>query len=157
MGGPGSGRWGWTRPKKTVESCRILSAVELTRDGMLEAGMSAGGELSWTRTSTGEQPASISYYVNMLAGESPTIRLYYTITRRGEDHGEDLDYQVSLTTTFPVKGGVRWWFRCPLVGNGRYCGRRVGKLYLPPGRRYFGCRHCYDLTYRSCRESHKFD
>ena len=31
----------------------------------------------------------------------------------------------------------------------------VGKLYLPPGELCFGCRHCYDLTYESCRESHR--
>ena len=29
----------------------------------------------------------------------------------------------------------------------------MGKLYLPPGGRYFGCRHCHDLTYRSRQES----
>ncbi len=37
------------------------------------------------------------------------------------------------------------------------CERRVGKLWLPPGAIYFGCRHCYGLTYRSCQESHKRD
>jgi hypothetical protein len=31
----------------------------------------------------------------------------------------------------------------------------VGKLYLPGGGRYFGCRRCYRLTYRSCQESRK--
>jgi hypothetical protein len=30
-------------------------------------------------------------------------------------------------------------------------------LYLPPRARYFGCRHCHDLTYTSCQESHKYD
>jgi len=35
------------------------------------------------------------------------------------------------------------------------CGRRVAKLYLPRGARYFGCRHCYDLTYLSCQRSDK--
>jgi hypothetical protein len=45
----------------------------------------------------------------------------------------------------------------PLVVGGRPCGRRVGKLHLPPHGRYFGCRHCHDLTYASCQESHKFD
>ncbi len=24
----------------------------------------------------------------------------------------------------------------------------VNKLYLPPGARYFGCRHCHGLVYR---------
>jgi hypothetical protein len=35
------------------------------------------------------------------------------------------------------------------------CGRRVGKLYLPPGGRYYGCRQCHDLTYTSCQQSDK--
>jgi hypothetical protein len=46
---------------------------------------------------------------------------------------------------------------CPLRVDGRSCGRRVGKLYLPPAGGYFGCRHCHDLTYTSCQESHQFD
>jgi hypothetical protein len=33
--------------------------------------------------------------------------------------------------------------------------RRVGKLYLPPGERYFGCRCCHRLTYRSVQEHDK--
>lgn len=33
----------------------------------------------------------------------------------------------------------------------------MGKLYLPPGGRYFGCRCCYQLNYTSCQESHKYD
>jgi hypothetical protein len=37
------------------------------------------------------------------------------------------------------------------------CGRRVGKLYLPPAGRYFGCRVCHGLTYQSCQESGKYD
>jgi hypothetical protein len=45
----------------------------------------------------------------------------------------------------------------PLIVNGRSCGRRVGKRYLPPGARYFGCRRCHDLTYTSCQESHRYD
>ena len=33
--------------------------------------------------------------------------------------------------------------------NDRPCGRRVQKLYLPPGGRQFGCRHCYHLGYET--------
>jgi hypothetical protein len=33
----------------------------------------------------------------------------------------------------------------------------VGKLYLPPGAGYYGCRHCHELTYTSCQESHQYD
>ena len=31
----------------------------------------------------------------------------------------------------------------------------MAKLYLPPGRKYFGSREGYGLTYRSCQESGK--
>jgi len=37
----------------------------------------------------------------------------------------------------------------------RPCRRRVAKLYVPPGGHLFGCRHCYDLTYKSSQESDK--
>jgi hypothetical protein len=81
------------------------------------------------------------------------VRLHYTFTRSGEK----VDYRVRLLTTCLRHGTLRWWFACPLSVNGRPCGRRVGKLYLPPGGRYYGCRHCHRLTYRSCQESRKYD
>ena len=33
----------------------------------------------------------------------------------------------------------------------------MAKLYLPPGRSYFGSREAYELTYTSCQESGKYD
>jgi hypothetical protein len=33
--------------------------------------------------------------------------------------------------------------------------RRVAKLYLPSGSKYFGSREAYALTYASCQESGK--
>jgi hypothetical protein len=33
----------------------------------------------------------------------------------------------------------------------------VGKLYLPPGERHVGCRHCHALAYTSCRASRRLD
>ena len=55
---------------------------------------------------------------------------------------------MSLADTLDRIVAYTAWFVCPLVG----CGRRVGKLYLPPGGRYYGCRHCYRLTYESAQE-----
>jgi hypothetical protein len=79
--------------------------------------------------------------------------LQYRLTRSGEE----ADLPIRLQTTVPRLGGRRWWFTCPLVVNEQPCRRRVGKLYLPPGSKYYGCRTCYHLTYTSCQESHKFD
>ncbi|MGA8215918.1 MAG: hypothetical protein WB799_20160 [Candidatus Sulfotelmatobacter sp.] len=62
---------------------------------------------------------------------------------------------IPITTTPSHLGGKRHWFKCPIVRDGKTCGRRVGRLYLPPGAPAFGCRHCHNLTYRSAREHNK--
>ena len=89
--------------------------------------------------------------------ELARVRLSYSWIWTATGRHESAACTVWLTTTRPHFGGLRWWFCCPLRVEGRPCGRRVGKLYLPPGGRYFGCRHCYDLTYTSCQESRKYD
>src|SRR5690349_1105274 len=43
-------------------------------------------------------------------------------------------------------GGVRWHFFCP-----RWCKRWVRRLYFFPGK-WFGCRTCHKLSYRSVQE-----
>jgi hypothetical protein len=154
VGGSGSGRWGWHSKKTTVDECLPLDAAKLAREGMIQPSPGAGS-LVWRNVATGEQTASAAYR-RELVGDGLVFRLVYTVTRRdGERH--DVDEPIALQTTHSSVGGMRWWFTCPLVTNGGSCGRRVGKLYLPPGARYFGCRHCYDLTYESSQESHKYD
>jgi hypothetical protein len=66
-----------------------------------------------------------------------------------------VELPIRLETTPLHFGGGRWWGRCPLVVDGIQCFRRVAKLYLPPGGRYFGCRRCYGLTYASAQEHDK--
>lgn len=153
MGGYGSGRWQGYSKADTVEVCRSLDGNRWMREGILKAGVWQNGGWYWFRDAARtEQTASIGYEVDT-TDEAPWVRLYYTRS----PNGEEVDYRVSLTATRPRFGGSRWWFICPIVVNGRPCSRRVGKLYLPPGGRYFGCRRCYRLTYASCQESRKFD
>jgi hypothetical protein len=156
MGGPGSGNhyhWWRSSKKDLVEDCRQLDANRWMREGILREGARLSGRWCWFRdASRTVETSSLCYEVDTL-DEEGWVRLSYTVNRTGEA----LDYRIGLTTTAPRFGGRRWWFVCPLVVNGVPCGRRVGKLYLPPGGRYYGCRHCYRLTYTSCRESHKFD
>lgn len=73
------------------------------------------------------------------------VRLRYAQTNRNGEK-KSFNYKVQLTTTPCYYGGVRYWFICPLG-----CGRRVGVLY--GGGDYFGCRHCYNLTYSSRNEN----
>ena len=155
MGGYGSGRWGWHSSKTTVEECTAFSMKDLARHAGLGPSVHTWQGLGWHNTWTGENTSSIG--VEIKTGDTGGwARLFYTFTA-GRNKDEKMDYRVPLVTTWPHFGGLRWWFICPLSVNGRYCGRRVGKLYLPPGGRYFGCRHCHDLTYTSCQESHKWD
>ena len=151
MGGYGSGRWELHRKADTVEECRNLDANRWTREGILKKGVHHIGGWKWSDGQTGEETASIGYEVCTHDGLTPWLRLRYTVT----SVKESLDYTIRLQVTWPQFGGLRWWFSCPLVIDGNKCERRVGKLYLPPGGKYFGCRHCYHLTYRSAQEHDK--
>ena len=75
------------------------------------------------------------------------VRFYYTQTDNCTGEKKDFDYKVQLEETQCHFGGARFWFICPLYKNKKYCGRRVGVLYKDGD--WFGCRHCYELTYTS--------
>jgi hypothetical protein len=145
MGGFGSGRSGW-RP--VVEHGLKLDCYKLQRDGLLStrgAGI-VSGSLVWSNTSTGERVASIGYTVDYVAN---SFTLHYTATVREEQHAvNDLIWLNVQRTNF---GGSRFLFKCPR------CTRWAAKLYLPSGAAYFRCRRCYNLTYESSNESHRFD
>jgi hypothetical protein len=158
MGGPGSGNhyhW-WRSAKKTVvEECLRIDADRWTREGILKAGVHQTGSWVWTYGDGGT--FRVNYEAVTLDLARPLLRLWYSWVWRSTGKEDSAGYHVRLTTTEPRFGGLRWWFVCPLVVDGMACGRRVGKLYLPPLGRYFGCRRCYDLSYTSCQESHKYD
>ena len=63
--------------------------------------------------------------------------------RQTDEEWQSIELPIPLETTQPRFGGLRWWGRCPLAVSGVACRRRVAKLYLPPGERYFGCRVCH--------------
>ena len=122
-----------------------LNKVEiwwLNKYGYLQ-GWKSGG-IKWRHGWSGNE-SSIGIEGNTL-GDEKYVRFFYTITRH-DGEKKQMDYKISLTTTPCNYGGLRYWYICPLSVNGRYCGRRVGTLYN--GGDYYGCRHCYNLTYNS--------
>jgi hypothetical protein len=133
LGGFGSGRHGLYK-RTTVEECLTLDVNKLVKVDLLHRSF---GEVGWFRR--GVETASASYTLK----ERESV---YVLTLHSP-----LNQDISLVTTELPWGGKRYWFSCP------NCRRRVGTLHLPPGRNYFLCRRCYDLTYTSCRESHSFD
>ena len=146
------GRYYWDK-KDTVEDCRDISIAFLKKHGYLSGYGHLAGHVAW-KNHLGEETASIGVAVRLAENEQ-YARLNYTTTDRDTSEKTGYDYKVSLTTTPCHFGGVRWWFICPLSGNGVYCGRRVAKLYKAPGAYYFGCRHCYDLSYQSRNDNRR--
>jgi hypothetical protein len=149
MGSWGSGRWDFHSKATTVEECRVLDLGEFARKGAFVPCYA--GSVRWSRGE--EVVASVAYTVRPV-GDELVLQLSYRWTLAGEA-GQDVELPIRLETTPLHFGGRRWWGICPLAVNGQACNRRVGKLYLPPGGRYFGCRVCYRLTYRSVQEHDK--
>ena len=144
MGGYGSTRWNSHYKKLAVEDCRKLPFSIIKKH--LNVGW--GSQITWSRN--GEKIASIGYQVNGADEYPSSILLNYTITKADKEK-IDYKYPVNLTTTPLPWGGSRYWFICPIVG----CGRRVSVLYLAPGGKYFACRHCNRLSYRSRQDGYQ--
>jgi len=135
--------------KTTVEEATQLSIFKLKEFGLLRG--CCASTLTWTHRPSGHKN-SIGITVDIEEAE-PYVKVNYAVTDRNTDEKTDYDYKISLTTTPCHFGGVRYWFICPLSRNGVSCGRRTGTLYLASGGNYFGCRHCYNLSYESRNES----
>lgn len=156
MGGNGSGRHFYLGRRTTVEECRHIDANRWTQEKILAPDQWTRGRWYWRDADTGEEHASVGYQVDTRDSADLFVRLFYTIG--SEENRQSYNYRVTLVmSSTPWGKGYRWWFVCPLAKGNTPCGRRVAKLYLAPGSRYFGCRHCHDLTYQSSQESHKWD
>ena len=136
MGGYGSGHQG--RKKPTVEEARTLDLSAFVRDGSLRADTYRTGTVTWR---IGERITGTIGYTLTLGEQDGEIRLVYTVRET-----TPVDERVCLEACPQRLGGVRWWFRCP------GCGRRAGKLHLPPGGTRFVCRICGGLTYESVQK-----
>jgi hypothetical protein len=152
VGGLGSGRWIQWDTKPQVERCHSLEATRFAHWGIIEPGSRWSGSISWRDRDTDEVRSAIA--VEAAAHEDGTglVRLNYTLTR-SDGEPEPLDYTVQLVCIRRHFGGRQWYFLCPLARNGVPCGRRVAKLYRRD--RYFGCRACHGLAYRSSQEAHQ--
>lgn len=147
MGGTWSGQRGWKKP--VVENCLALDTGDLKRLNLLVPGIvDRPGTLRWTSKDNHDRESQSWVQYWLTVGENRgTFRFDYQI---GEPR-VSVQYPVPLVATPCHLGGKRWWFICPLIVNGKACQRRVRKLYLRG--RYFACRRCHGLVYRSSQES----
>jgi hypothetical protein len=142
--------------KREADSCRQISISWLQKHGYFPQESSyKSGSITWTSHWGDKNSISLTVKTNSAEMKEPSgyVRFNYTHTD-GDGNKNNMDYEVALTTTECNYGGVRYWFVCPLVKNGRPCRRRVGVLYMYS--KYFGCRHCGELTYASRNQGGQF-
>jgi len=134
MGDIGSGRTrSWTA---TTDDYQSIDVRRWNREGWLAPHQAF--DCTWSRQ--GEVVSSIR-----VRTEPDRVILTDRHRSGGEDR-KDESYPVYLDWTACNLGGKRTWFPCPVRGFGR----RVAILY---GGGIFACRHCYQLTYPSQRET----
>ena len=97
--------------------------------------------------------SSYHVLVSTLNKKAPYMHFSYASP---QPNGEckNFGYYIDLIATPCRYGGVRYWFRCPLTVNGKYCGRKVAVLYK--GNVFFGCKNCFNLTYASRNSRNPF-
>jgi hypothetical protein len=132
-----------------VEECRSLSIANLVSSRIVVSNC-APDSLRSPQTISWSSGFEVLAQYEGNRREEGRLRLVYTI--RGE-RIED-KFEVTSMPSPLGYGRRRYYFTCGGIES-EMCGRRAGKLYLPPGERYFACRNCHDLTYRSSKEHDK--
>ena len=90
--------------------------------------------------------SSYHILVSILDKDAPYVHFSYASPQPNGEY-KNFGYYVDLVATKCRHGGLRYWFKCPLTIDGKFCGRRVEVLYK--GNDFFGCRYCFNLTYQS--------
>jgi hypothetical protein len=116
----------------TVEEALKLDVGVLRRNGALRR---VAGWIRWEHK--GETAATVEFYIQRDPSGRPELALVFHV-KRGSNRPHLAKQTLPLVSTRPRYGGHRWWLRC-------VCGRRVAKLYLPPGSTEFLCRECHQL------------
>ena len=135
MGNHNSGRWAGVQTRQVVEDCLGITVEKLSR--VIRHRSPGRFEYSWGSR------ARVALDLRDAAGDQDEVIVGLSYHKDGRSYSDAIVIE-RLPMNF---GGRRWWFSCPK------CERRCGRIYLPPARSRFGCRSCYNLTYRSCNLS----
>lgn len=141
MGGIGSGPYGYGGQRVSKERTAQCPEIDIRlwkRKGLLVDRQ----YFSWSWQIDGESVGMIG----VIPANREKLVIVYGIP------GEPVK-QVKTVITLGYSscnyGNERVWFHCPS------CSKRVAILYMKGFR--FRCRHCQDLTYRSCQQSGNFN
>jgi hypothetical protein len=140
------GRKPWTQ-RLTVEDCFAVDVAMLK--GIIREP--SDWRIYHCHRPNGAGTGEFEYKVEIDGDNRSSLILRYSVSKNDILSQFPLQYIVKTSSSPCRYGGRRYSFICPLVRNGVPCSKRVRKLLLPPGARYFGCRACYGLCYESSR------
>jgi len=146
------GRPSWTT-RLTVEQCLPFDVSWLRRGGAFKRSQIQTGAFQWS-SPFGGTVAALGYCVGRSESEGWVVLIDPELAARYPAGVRVPECIIHLARTKPHLGGLRFWFRCPIRQDGKECGTRVRKLFLPPGAQTFGCRICYNLTFESAQKHH---
>jgi hypothetical protein len=106
--------------RATCEACISIDVRRWHREGRLHAPQ----YFSWSWTRGGEPSGNINVRV-----EPDAVVLIYRARRYGDAEWKSIEQRVPITWTACHLGGHRPWFACSVYARGRYCGRRVARLF----------------------------
>jgi hypothetical protein len=135
----------------TVEACVAFKVRDLTRAGIFRLQPGLFHRCDWIDPYDGK-PRKMHFRVEKIGIGATRLRVMGCDPNAAFGANALLEYTIGIAWKPCRFGGRRYWLICPLFRDGIACRRRVRKLFLPPGGRYFGCRTCHDLTYRSAQE-----
>jgi hypothetical protein len=144
------GRRPWST-RFTVEQCHRLSVSELSRGGVFHSAPGSVSTITWNTPKSSEHLELAATLKQRSQFEWLLWCVLSVTSAQGEAPPRRLE--IPIVRTRCNFGGFRYWFLCPNVIDGRLiCRRRVTKLFRPPGQASFGCRRCFNLTYRSVQQ-----
>lgn len=135
MGGYGSGRKS-TRFK--ADECIILDVNFLNKKGCLASGFS--GSWVWHKAGNNKNLIELSF-------DDQSLLLRSTQRVGISNQHKSVTQEISILFKKCNLGGVRPYFRCGNVTEGRACQRFAVKLFRTADR--FRCRKCAQVSYRS--------
>ena len=74
------------------------------------------------------------------------VVLSFTARVVDQNEWQPVEQRAPIVWTSCHLGGLRSWFCCMAVADGKRCGKRAAILYLGESL-IFACRHCYRLSY----------
>lgn len=132
MGAIGSGRRLRPEARSKCEAVLRLDIRDLRRRGLLQPG-----QLGSVRARLGRSWSGTDIFV---AAQVSSVKLSYPSQGLNGPEPQPIIEHIAIDTRPQHFGGERKWFVCP------ECERFCGVLY---GRKFFGCRLCQNLAYRS--------